>query len=207
MKNQFGFSVGGPIARNRSFFFGDYQGTRSSVGGSRLLSVPTEAARRGVASILGECGSAGGLDPADVRTHVHGITNVMRFLGMLEGTPVVPAGQQVGVGQFVVAARRGGLLRLAVGIGETVGEGYSNSVVLADPALRPLTDIFATPAWLPLSNVFSIGDVLISVGLGLAPWGLLQWPIYVLAAMAWITVVQRMLFVRRQLRELAEQTT
>ncbi|HEX2346537.1 MAG TPA: CDP-alcohol phosphatidyltransferase family protein [Gaiellaceae bacterium] len=48
--------------------------------------------------------------------------------------------------------------------------------------------------------------VLISVGLALAPWGLLQWPIYALAAMAWVTVVQRMLFVRRQLRELAEQT-
>ena len=48
--------------------------------------------------------------------------------------------------------------------------------------------------------------ILISIGLGLAPWGLLQWPIYVLAAMAWVTVVQRMLFVRRQLRELAEQT-
>jgi CDP-diacylglycerol--glycerol-3-phosphate 3-phosphatidyltransferase len=47
--------------------------------------------------------------------------------------------------------------------------------------------------------------VLISVGLGLAPWGWLQWPIYILAATAWITVVQRMLFVRRQLRELAEQ--
>jgi CDP-diacylglycerol---glycerol-3-phosphate 3-phosphatidyltransferase len=46
--------------------------------------------------------------------------------------------------------------------------------------------------------------VLISVGLGLAPWGLLQWPMYLLAAMAWVTVVQRMLFVRRQLRELAE---
>jgi CDP-diacylglycerol--glycerol-3-phosphate 3-phosphatidyltransferase len=46
--------------------------------------------------------------------------------------------------------------------------------------------------------------VLISIGLGLAPWGLLQWPIYLLAAMTWITVVQRMLFVRRQLRELAE---
>ena len=45
---------------------------------------------------------------------------------------------------------------------------------------------------------------LISVGLFLAPWGLLQWPIYILAALAWITVVQRMLFVRRQLRELAE---
>jgi CDP-diacylglycerol--glycerol-3-phosphate 3-phosphatidyltransferase len=47
--------------------------------------------------------------------------------------------------------------------------------------------------------------VLISVGLFLAPWGWLQWPIYLLAAMAWITVIQRILFVRRQLRELAEQ--
>ena len=47
--------------------------------------------------------------------------------------------------------------------------------------------------------------VLISVGLGLAPWGWLQWPIYLLAAMAWITVIQRILFVRRQLRELASK--
>ena len=38
----------------------------------------------------------------------------------------------------------------------------------------------------------------------LAPWGWLQWPIYVLAALAWLTVGQRILFVRRQLRELAE---
>ena len=41
---------------------------------------------------------------------------------------------------------------------------HLNSVVLADPALRPLTDIFALPAWLPMANVFSIGDVLIAVG-------------------------------------------
>ena len=46
--------------------------------------------------------------------------------------------------------------------------------------------------------------VIVSVGLGVAPWGWLEWPIYLLAAMAWITVVQRMLFVRRQLRDLAE---
>jgi CDP-diacylglycerol--glycerol-3-phosphate 3-phosphatidyltransferase len=49
--------------------------------------------------------------------------------------------------------------------------------------------------------------VLIAVGLFVAPWGWLQWPIYGLAAMAWLTVLQRMLFVRKQLRELAEQQT
>ena len=86
-------------------------------------TLTSEAARRGIASILGECGSAGGLDPADVRTHVDGITNVMRFLRMLPGEPVVRENQLVGTSQFVVQARRGGLLRLSVGIGETVTEG------------------------------------------------------------------------------------
>ena len=42
--------------------------------------------------------------------------------------------------------------------------GYSNSAAVADPALAPLTDIFAMPSWLPFANVFSVGDVLIAVG-------------------------------------------
>ena len=42
---------------------------------------------------------------------------------------------------------------------------------------------------------------LITVGLVLAPWGALSIAIYVLAAMAWITVVPRILAVRTQLRE------
>lgn len=41
--------------------------------------------------------------------------------------------------------------------------------------------------------------VAITAGLVLAPWGLLQWAIYLLAATAWLTVVQRILHVRRQL--------
>jgi hypothetical protein len=53
-------------------------------------------------------------------------------------------------------------------LGEEVGDGYSNSVVIADPALWPLTDIFAMPAWMPFANVFSIGDVLIGVGIAVA---------------------------------------
>jgi CDP-diacylglycerol---glycerol-3-phosphate 3-phosphatidyltransferase len=41
--------------------------------------------------------------------------------------------------------------------------------------------------------------VVISAGLVLAPWGALQWSIYLLAATAWLTVIQRLLHVRRQL--------
>jgi hypothetical protein len=44
-------------------------------------------------------------------------------------------------------------------------DGFSNSAVVANPALAPLTDIFALPPWLPLANVFSIGDVLIGLGI------------------------------------------
>jgi CDP-diacylglycerol--glycerol-3-phosphate 3-phosphatidyltransferase len=42
--------------------------------------------------------------------------------------------------------------------------------------------------------------VVICIGLALAPWGGLQWAIYLLAATAWITVGQRIWSVRRQLK-------
>jgi Carboxypeptidase regulatory-like domain/TonB dependent receptor len=41
----FGGSIGGPIARNKLFIFGDYQGTRSSQGVNLLLSVPPDSVR------------------------------------------------------------------------------------------------------------------------------------------------------------------
>ena len=48
-----------------------------------------------------------------------------------------------------------------------IAPGYSNSSTVADPALAPLTDIFALPAWVPFANVFSIGDVLLGAGIAI----------------------------------------
>ena len=45
-RDQFGGSIGGPIVKNKWFFFADYQGTRATVGGSKLLTVPTAARAR-----------------------------------------------------------------------------------------------------------------------------------------------------------------
>jgi len=45
------------------------------------------------------------------------------------------------------------------------GKVSNNSVAMTGETLFPfLSDIFVLPAWLPLSNVFSIGDVLIGIG-------------------------------------------
>jgi Carboxypeptidase regulatory-like domain len=47
-QNQFGGTFGGPIIHNKVFFFGDYQGTRSTQGeDSGLIAVPTIAERAG----------------------------------------------------------------------------------------------------------------------------------------------------------------
>jgi len=52
--------------------------------------------------------------------------------------------------------------------GQTIGAAYSNSRVVTSPALAALTDIAAMPTWMPLANVFSIGDVLIGLGIAVA---------------------------------------
>ncbi|MCY7345295.1 MAG: TonB-dependent receptor [Pyrinomonadaceae bacterium] len=52
-RDQFGFSIGGPIVKNRLFFFGDYQGTRATQGGSKILTVPTILSRTGNLSEYG----------------------------------------------------------------------------------------------------------------------------------------------------------
>ena len=55
-----------------------------------------------------------------------------------------------------------------VAIGRAPHDGYSNSRLVDDVILGPLTDLFAMPSWVPMANIFSIGDVLIGVGAAMA---------------------------------------
>ena len=49
-RNQYGLVVGGPVQKNRSFFFADWQGTRLRIGNTRISTVPTTDERQGVFS-------------------------------------------------------------------------------------------------------------------------------------------------------------
>lgn len=82
----------------------------------------------------------------------------------LTGLPLVVLGAASNLSAIVanggaMPASAAALAAVGLGVG-----GSTNSVLLERPALEPLTGIFATPDWLPLANVFSIGDVLIGTG-------------------------------------------
>jgi hypothetical protein len=77
-----------------------------------------------------------------------------------------------GAANFVAIAANGGVMPASARAMEIAGMsagdgGFANSAVIEDARLLVLGDIFAIPASWPLSNVFSVGDVLLVVGCGL----------------------------------------
>jgi hypothetical protein len=55
IRNEFGFTIGGPLVipgryngRNRTYYFGQYQGFRQVLGTTQMLSVPTPGERKGL---------------------------------------------------------------------------------------------------------------------------------------------------------------
>ena len=87
------------------------------------------------------------------------------------GVLVVAAGA---VSNGVVIVLNGGTLPASAAAVKAAGlDGdlaFANSGVLDHPVLPWLGDVFAWPAPLPLANTFSVGDVLIVVGVFVAAW-------------------------------------
>jgi Family of unknown function (DUF5317) len=81
----------------------------------------------------------------------------------IPGVAVILAG---GLLNFIAIAANGGVMpadpEIAV---KMAGEGgFQNSGGMDDPRLLFLGDIFATPSWFPLYNVYSVGDAVIVLG-------------------------------------------
>ena len=83
----------------------------------------------------------------------------------IPGMPLLAIGA---ISNLAVIVANGGFMpttaQALAATGHPVIVGYSNSAILEHPRLGFLTDVFALPAWLPMANVFSIGDLLIGTG-------------------------------------------
>jgi len=80
-RNQVGFVLGGPLNKDRTFFFVDYQATRQSVGVVRISTVPTSLQRQGIFTepIGGRVPAI--YDPATTQTGPGGTFTRSRFPG------------------------------------------------------------------------------------------------------------------------------
>jgi len=90
-RNQYGASIGGPIKKNKTFYFGNYEGTRIRQGITKVATEPTDAMKTGDFSAL----SAIIYDPATLHS-VNGVLQRDRFLGnIIPANRISPAGQNV----------------------------------------------------------------------------------------------------------------
>jgi Carboxypeptidase regulatory-like domain/TonB-dependent Receptor Plug Domain/TonB dependent receptor len=66
-RNQFGAAAGGPIRKDKTFIFGNYEGLRESLGITQVSIVPSQAARNGNLCAPPDCSTTtpipGGVDP------------------------------------------------------------------------------------------------------------------------------------------------
>ena len=70
IRNVFGASLGGPIKKNRLFYFLNYEGRRDASATTGLRIVPTDNFRQGIFKYVKKDGSIGQLTPDDIRDKV-----------------------------------------------------------------------------------------------------------------------------------------
>lgn len=87
IRNQFGFTFGGPIIRDRTFFFGDYEGFRQIQKNLAFSTIPTLAQRQGILEIRNAAG--------DIQPIRNPITGVLYTNGIIPLADISPFARRV----------------------------------------------------------------------------------------------------------------
>jgi hypothetical protein len=87
---------------------------RGGICGDTVNEIPT---------IIPERGRMGTMEESDIVGHVEGMKNVMKYLGMLDGSPTTPVKQEIVRDRWEIMARESGLVYLKVKPGDRVEKG------------------------------------------------------------------------------------
>ena len=143
-------------------------GSPARLGGLRIAWAPVIALGMGLQVLLFSTAVGDALGPLAPVVYVATEALVLAAVWRNRAIPGMTLVLLGGAANLAAISANGGSMpasREALSaLGWLPADGYSNSRPIDGALLGPLTDLFAMPAWLPMANIFSVGDVLIGAG-------------------------------------------